>query len=114
MNNVFDTFDLDASEALVSLEKIREVLVIGLGCYGEIERLSDAQKTQALLGRAIPEGLRVQHPAKSPEIVGDFAAALDYVDLVKHQIRDWAEAVQAPEPGQPNRARAPGGAPSSH
>jgi hypothetical protein len=105
MSSVFDAFDV--REALVSLEKIREVLVIGLGCYGELERLSNAQGIEKLCGRELPDNLRVIHPAPHPEAVADFAAALDYIDLVMHQIRDGAKAAQALEPGQPNRARAP-------
>jgi hypothetical protein len=97
MSNVFDAFD--AREARVSLEKIREVLLIGLASYGELERLSDAQQIAKLCSNEIPEDLRVKHPARSPDTVSEFAEALIYVDLVMHQIRDWTAAgqLQAPE-----------------
>lgn len=75
--------------------------MIGLASYGEIERLSDAQQTEALRGKEIPKNLRVIHPAPSPETVADFAEALDNVDQVMHQIRDWTEAVQARAPEEP-------------
>jgi hypothetical protein len=83
----------DARLACESLEKIREVLLIGLASYGEIERLSDAQQIEELCGNEIREGLRVIHPTGSAETVGDLAALFN-VD----QIRDWTEAAQARAP----------------
>jgi hypothetical protein len=106
MSNVFDAFD--AREACESLEKIREVLLIGLASYGEIERLSHAQQIEKLRGNEIPEDLRVIHTG-SVETVSEFAEALIYVDLVMHQIRDWTEAAQSRAPEKPEAltARAP-------
>jgi hypothetical protein len=99
MSTAFDASD--AREACESLEKIRNMLLIGLSSYGEIERLSDAQKREKLCGNETPEGLRVIHPTGSAETLGDFAEALRYVDIVMRQIRGWTKAAQARAPEKP-------------
>lgn len=52
----------DASEACYKLEKCRDMLLIGLASYGEIDRLLDAQWE---CGCEIPKKLRVIVPAPS-------------------------------------------------
>jgi hypothetical protein len=86
---------MSAREACESLEKIRDMLLIGLASYGEIERLENAQKLEKLCETKIPEDLRVIHPTGSADTVSDFAEALRQVDIVMRQIRGRTEALPA-------------------
>jgi len=92
----FSTFDV--REACYKLDKCRDMLLVGLASYGEIERLWEAQHE---CGRNIPEDLRVIDPSGSCTTTGEFAEALRYVDdILMHEIRDHAgqeaaEAVQS-------------------
>lgn len=81
----------DAENTCESLEKIREMLLVGLTSYGEIERLKNAQETHKVCGGELEEDLQVIHPTGSADTVSDFAEALINVDVVMRQIRDLAE-----------------------
>jgi len=83
MSSVFS----DAGLVCEMMEKIRDVLLIGLTSYGEIERLADAQEKEKVCGNEIPDGLRVIHPTGSADTVSDFAEALSSVDTVMRLVR---------------------------
>ena len=85
MSKVFDASD--ASLVCEMLEKIRDVLLIGLTSYGEIERLSDAEEKEKMCRNEIPDGLRVIHPTGTADTVSDFAEALSSVDTVMRLVR---------------------------
>ena len=96
-----DRFEWDAREACESLEKIREMLLIGLASYGEIERLENAQVIEKRCGNEIAELLQVIHPTGDAATVSDFAEALRNVDIVMRKIRGWTEEVQSRAPEEP-------------
>lgn len=86
----------EGREVCESLEKCREMLLIGLASYGELERLENAQEVQQMCGMIeIPEELLAIHPTGSAATVSDFAAALINVDQVILEIRKRTE--QEPE-----------------
>lgn len=92
----------DASEACYKLEKCRDMLLIGLASYGEIERVWHAQTDHSAqhCGSKIPENLRVIDLAGSCGTTGDFAEALRFVDILMHEIRDHTEQEAATEEAQ--------------
>ncbi|MCB2263866.1 MAG: hypothetical protein LGR52_13180 [Candidatus Thiosymbion ectosymbiont of Robbea hypermnestra] len=63
-----------------TIVRIRDALLIGLAAYGEIERLFNAQTTQARVGVAVKEDLRVIHPTGAEDTVSRFADALRALD----------------------------------
>ncbi|MCB2264415.1 MAG: hypothetical protein LGR52_15970 [Candidatus Thiosymbion ectosymbiont of Robbea hypermnestra] len=63
-----------------TIARIRDVLLIGLASYGEIERLSNAQTTHATVGVAVKEDLRVIHPTGAADTVSRFVDALRFLD----------------------------------
>ena len=99
MSKAFDASD--AREVCESLEKIRDMLLIGLASYGEIERLSNAQVIEKRCGMEIPEHLQVIHPTACSDTVSDFEEALRNLGDVMRQMRDWPEEVQARAPEVP-------------
>jgi hypothetical protein len=94
---VFDADDV--SEACEELERCREVLLIGLASYGEVERLSGVQSNYASelydfdqdhMQPIHPE-LMVQYEDQSLETVTNFARALMYVDILMRKMRNLTE-----------------------
>ena len=60
---------------------IREALIIGLACYGEVEKMLDAQELRESLGAEWPGYLDVRHPTGSCDVVSKFADALMLTDV---------------------------------
>jgi hypothetical protein len=83
----FNAFD--AEEACYKLEKCRDMLLVGLASYGEVERVWYAQQQ---CESTIPDDLRVLDPTGNCTTTGEFAEALRYVDILMHEIRDHTEA----------------------
>ncbi|WP_154717146.1 hypothetical protein [Sterolibacterium denitrificans] len=84
--------------AVIDLETcrvIREVLVIGLSSFGEIERLRNAYSLHAHMGEAIPDDLEPLHPTGAADTVGRFADALAAVEGIESTLRAAAHAVAA-------------------
>lgn len=67
---------LDESE----LHVIRHALLMGLGSYGEIERLIDASKVAALCESPFPKEAIPLHPTGDAGTIGKFAFALSLVN----------------------------------
>lgn len=55
---------------------IRDALLIGLECFGEVERVIDRFQTLQSLGKPVDSELRPLHPTGNSEVIGMFAAAL--------------------------------------
>ena len=74
-----------------ALRAIRDALLIGLTCYGEIEERSNAQELAELGGDACPEGMRILHPTGTCDVVSTFAAALSCVSTAMEPARRAGE-----------------------
>lgn len=98
-------FDADeASIACEELETCREVLLIGLASYGEVERLSSVQGQYLSVLCAPDENdrmepvhpdLMVQYEDRGLKTVTNFARALKYLDVL---MRKMLEAGEPPDP----------------
>lgn len=65
--------ELDVEE----VRMIRNALLIGLDCFGEVERVRDAYDVEVEVAKnAVPETLRPLHPTGSPDTICEFATAL--------------------------------------
>jgi hypothetical protein len=72
-------FELDAEQ----LTAIRQVLLIGLASYGEIQRLQNVFELSEAGGKSVPETMRPLDPTGAAGTVGDFATALSYVEYAR-------------------------------
>ena len=64
---------LDIAE---DVKTIRRALLIGLECFGEVERIIDRHTTLSMLFEKPDPKLLPMHPTGAPDTIGDFAAAL--------------------------------------
>ena len=64
---------------LEGIRRAREMLLVGLASFGEIERQEYYQDTRELIGQIRPKDERVIHPTGSNGTVSDFAEALRWV-----------------------------------
>lgn len=62
------------------VKAVRHALLIGLDSYGEIERLTNEVEFHKMRGGADLGELRPLHPTGSAHTVGDFAAALRFLE----------------------------------
>jgi hypothetical protein len=60
---------------------IREALIIGLICYGEIEKVLSAKELRESMGVEWPNYLDVRHPTGDCDVVSKFATALMITDV---------------------------------
>lgn len=60
---------------------IREAILIGLTCYGELEKVINAKEMQESLGIEWPSYLDVRHPTGDCDVVSKFATALTVIDV---------------------------------
>lgn len=67
-----ETASLGADE----IANIRETLLIGLECFGEVERLIDSFDMLKSIGHSPDSSLRAKHPTGAADTVCMFAAAL--------------------------------------
>jgi hypothetical protein len=74
MNDGAITLDREAVAA------IRRALLIGLSSFGEIERIDNQCGLIKIGGDNVPEGLTPIHPTGSCDTIGEFAAALRYLE----------------------------------
>lgn len=68
------------------VKEIRHALLIGLTCFGEIERLVNAREIREMGGDKVPEDLRALHPTGSADTTSLFAAALRDFEYSKQQV----------------------------
>lgn len=66
------TLTLDAEET----GWLREAIVIGLTCYGQIEEILNTKDVLESTGQKWPDYLDVRHPTGSSDVVSKFATAL--------------------------------------
>jgi hypothetical protein len=62
------------------VERVREMLLIGLNAYGELMRLRDAWETREIIGKPMPRELCPIDVTGHAETVSDFADALRIVN----------------------------------
>lgn len=72
VNSTGTTGGLNADEVAL----VREMLLIGLASYGEIERLRNVVELAKIFKEKFPEELNPIHPTGSADTVSDFADAL--------------------------------------
>jgi hypothetical protein len=76
------------------IEAIREVLLIGLASFGEIERLSNAVDIEEdICRRPVPKEFHPIHPTGSADTVCKFADALRSLDTIAWAICNKQEVV---------------------
>lgn len=63
------------------VECVRKALVIGLTCYGEIEKVIGHSELLKLQGRPLDPNAIPAHPTGSDDVVGTFATALAFMGL---------------------------------
>lgn len=73
-----------------ALELVREMLLMGLACYGEIERLRNACDVMRRCGKEVPEDLEPIDQSGLATTIGDFAGALINVDCLVFSARKKA------------------------
>jgi hypothetical protein len=74
---------LEQADRTDVLRTIRRALLVGLACFGEIERLNDHAVIADQMG-LLPDGMMPIHPSGSSETIGEFANALrelEYLEL---------------------------------
>lgn len=78
-------------ERLEDVRRIREALLIGLECFGEVERVENVFDLYATMqSGSLPKELRPLHPTGADDTVGRFAGALRILESLE------AEAIRAP------------------
>lgn len=73
----------DARDLQCDIRKIREALLIGLECFGEVERVIDAHRMHGSHGTALADGLLPLHPTGAPDTIGVFACALRLLEIME-------------------------------
>lgn len=63
-------------------DAIRKALLIGLDCFGEIERLINTVEVAELTGSEVPKELCPKHPTGAADTVSDFAYALRALESI--------------------------------
>lgn len=63
---------------------IRDMLLIGLSSYGEIERLTNAATTARLCGEHVPADLAALHPTGDADTISKFADALMLIVAIEN------------------------------
>lgn len=72
MSKLSDEITLSAENA----EWIREALLIGLTCLGDVEKRCNAWELAESLGVKWPDGAKPMHPTGTADCVSKFATAL--------------------------------------
>lgn len=76
--------DISKQDLQDNIRSIRKALLIGLECYGEVERITDHHDSLTSFGGNKPDaGLRPIHPTGSPETIGMFACALRLLSVME-------------------------------
>lgn len=74
----------DARELQIDIRKIREALLIGLECFGEVERVIDWHESLTRVSSNKPDKeLRPLHPTGTSDTIGVFAAALRILECME-------------------------------
>lgn len=77
-------------ERLEDVRRIREALLIGLECFGEVERVENVFDLHETVRKgSLPVELRPLHPTGTDDTVGRFAGALRILECLE------AEALRA-------------------
>ncbi|TAN01980.1 MAG: hypothetical protein EPN40_01920 [Rhodanobacteraceae bacterium] len=66
------------------VDGIRDALLLGLSCLGEIEELCNAHEIAEKFGGEWPEGAIPKHPTGTADCVGRFANALRLLNIASH------------------------------
>lgn len=75
MSNEELTLDSEAAQT------IRHALIVGLSCYGEIERLCKTARAMKEHGCQVPDSFVPKHPTGSDDVIEAFADALAYLNM---------------------------------
>ncbi|MEO8384370.1 MAG: hypothetical protein ABI583_03940 [Betaproteobacteria bacterium] len=70
-----------------AIRLIREMMLIGLASFGEIERLIDRQRFRESMGESVPDDDKVIHATGCSDTVVNFADALRVLDSLETKVR---------------------------
>lgn len=89
---------LDLADLNSRVSKMREMMLVGLAAYGEVERLSDKLKCYEYCKISVPKDLRVIRPTGSSETISDFAEALRCIDSMVLEVTRLANEASRKRP----------------
>lgn len=89
---------LDLIELDNRVTQLREMMLIGLAAFGEVERLTDKLALFKHCNVSLPADLRVIHPTSHAETVSDFADALRCLDSMIWEVTRIAELARDKHP----------------